>query len=88
MVKEDPRRSLIGRASAFCQRKTIELSHGSIAPGDIMKEWFYNRHGEPVRRKLVVIPNGVRDLDVEREMSVFGGNMGWTVRSTASFSAL
>ena len=68
----DPRESVAGRASAFVQKMTILLSHGSIAPGEIMKQWFYDLHGEVVRQKMVVIPNGVRDLKVKRNVRVRG----------------
>ena len=66
--KDDPRRSIIGRLQLFLQRILLTLFDTSITPGLSVKKWFEELHGELVHKKMVVIPNGVSNLDIKENI--------------------
>ena len=65
---DNPRESLKGRIQLFLQRILFSICRASIAVGQIYKDWYEELHGEVVRDKMVVIPNGVPELDIQEDV--------------------
>jgi glycosyltransferase involved in cell wall biosynthesis len=46
----------------------FKICHGSIAVGKIYKDWYEELHGAVVRNRMVVIPNGVPEVDIPEDI--------------------
>lgn len=69
MFGYDPRKSLIGRFNLILQKILLTIFDASITPGQSVKKWFQELHGELVHSKMIVVPNGTPDLDMRRDVS-------------------
>jgi len=67
--KQDPRKSVIGRLRLLLQRILLILFDASIIPGKSVKNWFEELHGKLVHEKMVVIPNGVPNLTIKKNIN-------------------
>lgn len=65
---EDPRKSIGGRFQLFIQRLLLKLCRASITVGQIYKDWYEELHGAVARDRMVVIPNGVPELDIQEDV--------------------
>jgi len=64
----DPRRTLSGRLEVMLQRLLLIVFNASITPGLTVKKWLEELHGTQLCRKIVVIPNGVPNLNVKNNL--------------------
>jgi hypothetical protein len=65
LFKSDPRKSVVGRLQLFLQRILLTICDISITPGATVKHWFEKLNGQIVSAKMVVIPNGTPENDVQ-----------------------
>lgn len=68
MFNNDPRKSFIGRLNLILQKTLLVIFDASITPGISVKKRFEELHGEIVHRKMIVIPNGVPNLNINENI--------------------
>ena len=65
----DPRISIEGKVSLFLHRIILSIFDYCITPGSTIKQYFMKLHGENVRQKICIIPNGSPSFNLEHEVS-------------------
>lgn len=64
--EHDPRKNAIGRLNLALQRILLTLFDASITPGLGVRKWFEELHGELASNRMIVIPNGIPNLEISK----------------------
>jgi len=67
--KDNPAESIIGRLQLTLQRILLIVFNAAITPGASVKKFFEELHGDQLLKKMVVIPNGVPEIEIKNDIN-------------------